>query len=84
ALQSVRYWLLIQRGRDLQARGQSAQAQDALTQALRLDPNNTDGLVAIADIEATAGRLEAAAGHYRQVLAVQPAQVGAIRGLVNV
>lgn len=84
ALESVRYWLLIQRGRELQARGQTRQAQDALTQALRLDPKNTDGLVAIADIEATAGQFEAASAHYRQVLAVQPAQVGAIRGLVNV
>ncbi|WP_343725099.1 cellulose synthase subunit BcsC-related outer membrane protein [Herbaspirillum huttiense] len=84
ALDSVRYWLLIQRGRELQARGQTRQAQDALTQALRLDPKNTDGLVAIADIEATAGQFEAATAHYRQVLAVQPAQVGAIRGLVNV
>ena len=84
ALDTVRYWLLIQRGRELQARGQTRQAQDALTQALRLDPKNTDGLVAIADIEATAGQFEAATAHYRQVLAVQPAQVGAIRGLVNV
>lgn len=84
ALDSVRYWLLIQRARDLQARGQGAQAQDALAQALRLDPGNADGLVAIADIEVSAGQFDTAIGHYRQVLAAHPDHVGAIRGLVNV
>ncbi|MBG7619579.1 BCSC C-terminal domain-containing protein [Herbaspirillum sp. AP02] len=84
ALDSVRYWLLIQRGRDLQAGGQTAQAQDALAQALRLDPKSLDGRVAIADIQASAGQYEAATANYRQVLAVQPKQVPAIRGLVNV
>lgn len=84
ALDSVRYWLLIQRARELQARGQTAPAQEALAQALRLDAKNTDGLVAIADIDATAGRYDAATARYRQVLAVQPGQLGALRGLINV
>jgi tetratricopeptide (TPR) repeat protein len=80
----VRYWLLISVAASCRHAARPRQAQDALTQALRLDPKNTDGLVAIADIEATAGQFEAASAHYRQVLAVQPAQVGAIRGLVSV
>jgi len=37
ALDSVRYWSLLQQGRDLQARGQTARAEDAVAQAIEAD-----------------------------------------------
>ncbi|WP_034294843.1 cellulose biosynthesis protein BcsC [Herbaspirillum sp. RV1423] len=84
ALDSVRYWLLIGRGRDLQAKGQTAQAQDAFAQAVRLDPKNIDGRLAMADAQSGAGQFDAAVSGYRQVLAMQPGNPSAIRGMVSV
>ncbi|KAF1047131.1 MAG: Cellulose synthase operon protein C [Herbaspirillum frisingense] len=84
ALDSVRYWLLIQRGRELQAKGQAAQAQGMFAQALRLDPKNIDGRLAIADIQAEAGQFDTAVAAYRQVLSMQPGNPPAVRGLVSV
>jgi tetratricopeptide (TPR) repeat protein len=83
ALDSARYWLLIQRGRELQAKGQAAQAQGMFAQALHLDPKNIDGRVVIADIQSEAGQFDAAVAGYRQVLAMQPGNPPAVRGLVG-
>jgi len=84
ALDSVRYWLLIERGRDQQAKGQNALAQEAFAQALHLDPKNIDGRMVMADAQAGAGQFEAAMAGYRQVLALQRDNPAAVRGLVSV
>jgi tetratricopeptide (TPR) repeat protein len=84
ALDSVRYWLLIERGRNLQAKGQTAQAQDAFAQAVRLDPKNIDGRLAMADVQSGAGQFDDAVSGYRQVLAMQPGNPSAVRGMVSV
>ena len=84
ALDSVRYWSLLQQGRDLQAKGQTAQAQDMVAQAMRLAPKNIDGRLTMADIQAQAGQFDNAVSSYRQVLAIQPGNPSAIRGLASV
>jgi cellulose synthase operon protein C len=84
ALDNVRYWALLQQGRDLQAKGQTAKATDAVAQAMRLNSNGVDARLTLADIQAQAGQFENAAVNYRQVLANQHGNPQAIRGLVNV
>ena len=84
ALDSVRYWSLLQQGRELQAKGQTAQAQEMVAQAMRLEPKNVDGRLTMADIQAQAGQYDQAVSNYRQVLALQPGHPPAIRGLVSV
>lgn len=84
ALDSVRYWSQLQQGRDLQAKGQTAQAQEMVAQAMRLEPKNVDGRLTMADIQAQAGQYDKAVSNYRQVLALQPGNPPAIRGLVSV
>jgi len=84
ALDSVRYWSLLQQGRDLQAKGQMARAEEAVTQAIRLNPRPVDGPLTLADIQAQAERYDEAITGYRQVLVAQPGHPQAIRGLVGV
>ncbi|WP_055127913.1 cellulose biosynthesis protein BcsC [Pseudomonas mediterranea] len=84
ALNGVRYWALLQQGRDLQAKGQTAKATEAIAQAMRMNPNGLDARLTLADIQAQAGQFDSAAANYRQVLANQPGNPQAIRGLVNV
>ncbi|MBT2338471.1 MULTISPECIES: cellulose synthase subunit BcsC-related outer membrane protein [Pseudomonas] len=84
ALENVRYWALLQQGRDLQAKGQTVKATDAVAQAMRMNPNGLDARLALADIQAQAGQFDSAAANYRQVLASQRGNPQAIRGLVNV
>jgi len=84
ALDSVRYWSLLQQARDLQASGQTARAEDAVARAMRLDPRPVDGRLTLADIQAQAGKFDDASAHYRQVLAAQPGHAQAIRGLIGV
>ncbi|AOE65169.1 cellulose synthase subunit BcsC-related outer membrane protein [Pseudomonas corrugata] len=84
ALNGVRYWALLQQGRELQAKGQTAKATEAVAQAMRLNPNGVDARLTLADIQAQAGQFDSAATSYRQVLASQPGNPQAIRGLVNV
>jgi len=84
ALDSVRYWALLQQGRDLQAKGQTAQAEQMVERAMRLDPKDFNGRLALADIQAQGGQLGDAEANYRQVLAAQPGNPAAVRGLINV
>jgi Tfp pilus assembly protein PilF len=83
ALDNVRYWALLQQARD-QARTQPTKSQASIAQAMRLNPNGVDARLALADIQAQAGQLDAAQANYRQVLNVQRGNPQAIQGLVNV
>lgn len=84
ALDGVRYWSLLQQGRDLQAKGETARAEGLVRQAMRLNPKPLDGRLTLADIQAQAGAFDEAAANYRQVLVVQAGNPQAVRGLVNV
>jgi Tfp pilus assembly protein PilF len=82
ALDNVRYWALLQQARE-QARTQPAKAQESIAQAMRLNPKGIDARLALADIQAQAGQLDAAQANYRQVLSVQRGNPQAVQGLVN-
>lgn len=84
ALDSVRYWALLQQARDLQTEGQTARATSVVNEAMRLNPTSVDGRLTLADIQAQAGQYDAATANYRQVLATDPGNAQAVRGLVNV
>lgn len=84
ALNEVRYWSALQQARDAQAKGQTAQAQALVNQALRQNPNGADALLALADIQASAGQFDEAQRNYRQVLNLRRDDPRAQEGLVNV
>ncbi|MGF6330886.1 tetratricopeptide (TPR) repeat protein [Pseudomonas sp. BS3782 TE3695] len=84
ALNEVRYWSALQQARDVQAKGQTAQAQVLVNQALRLNPNGVDARLALADIQAGAGQFDDAQRNYRQILNQRRDDPQALEGLVNV
>lgn len=84
ALDDVRYWFALQQAGDAQAKGQTAQAQALVNQALRLTPNGLDARLALADIQASAGQHDDAQRNYRQVLSQRRDDPQALEGLVNV
>ncbi|WLI09951.1 MULTISPECIES: cellulose biosynthesis protein BcsC [Pseudomonas] len=84
ALNEVRYWSALQQARDAQAKGQTAQAQVLVNQALRLNPNGVDARLALADIQARAGQFDDAQRNYRQILNQRRDDPKALEGLVNV
>ncbi|ANI60103.1 cellulose biosynthesis protein BcsC [Pseudomonas sp. GR 6-02] len=84
ALNEVRYWSALQQARDAQAKGQTAQAQVLVNQALRQNPNGADALLALADIQASAGQFDEAQRNYRQILNLRRDDPRAQEGLVNV
>ncbi|MGF6456821.1 cellulose synthase subunit BcsC-related outer membrane protein [Pseudomonas frederiksbergensis] len=83
ALNEVRYWSALQQARDAQAKGQTAQAQVLVNQALRLNPNGGDARLALADIQASAGQFDDAQRNYRQILNQRRDDPQAQEGLVN-
>ncbi|MBV7494167.1 BCSC C-terminal domain-containing protein [Pseudomonas sp. PDM24] len=83
ALNEVRYWSALQQARDAQAKGQTAQAQLLVNQALRLNPNGVDARLALADIQASAGQFDDAQRNYRQILNQRRDDPQAQEGLVN-
>lgn len=83
SLDSVRYWSLLAQAREQQTAGQFSQAQELVNRAMRLNSRPIDGQLAMGDIQVDAGEFENAARSYRNVLAVQPGEPRAIRGLVN-
>ncbi|WLG88751.1 cellulose biosynthesis protein BcsC [Pseudomonas cucumis] len=84
ALNEVRYWSALQQARDAQAKGQTAQAQVLVNQALRLNPNGVDARLALANIQASAGQFDDAQRNYRQILNLRRDDPQALEGLVNV
>ena len=84
ALNEVRYWSALQQARDAQAKGQTAQAQVLVNQALRLNPNGVDARLALADIQANAGQFDDAQRNYRHILNQRRDDPQAQEGLVNV
>ncbi|MQT49804.1 tetratricopeptide repeat protein [Pseudomonas helleri] len=83
ALDNVRYWALLQQARG-EAKNQPAKAQQSIAQAMRLNPKGFEARLALADVQAQNGQLDAAQSNYRQVLASQRGNAQAVQGLVNV
>ena len=84
ALENVRYWALLERARETQRLGRVSQARQLFQQAIRKQPNEPAGLVALAGLEAQDGKLDVAETTYRQVLARYPANADARSGLLGV
>ncbi|MBK5003042.1 cellulose biosynthesis protein BcsC [Pseudomonas sp. S31] len=83
ALDEVRYWSLLQQARQSQAQGRTADAQVQLEHARRMRPQAPEAALALADVQAANGNPAAAEPLYRQVLAQQPSDVNARRGLIG-
>src|SRR3989338_3705449 len=84
ALDDVRYWSLLKRARDNLARDKVADARQQLEQARRLKPNDSEALLALAELQAQQGELAAAEAGYRQALAARSQEARALRGLAQV
>lgn len=83
ALDEVRYWSLLDQARHSQAQGRTADARAQLEQARRMRPQAPEAALALADVQASAGNPAAAEALYRQVLARQPDDQQARRGLIG-
>lgn len=84
ALSDVRYWSLLQRAADNRATGDVKQARSQLDQAIRLKPKDVNGLLALADLQSSAGQYSAAEAGYRSLLKQYPANKQVRRGLIAV
>ncbi len=58
--------------------------REAYSRLLAISPRDEDGLMAQGHLEATVGRFENAAGHYRKVLRLNPGNTAARLGLVTI
>jgi tetratricopeptide (TPR) repeat protein len=84
ALNSARYWLLVNQAEGAQNVGDYAAARRELDQALRLDPNEPGGRNASARLYAAQGDLTRAEKVYRDLLASNPNNREAVSGLVDI
>ncbi len=84
ALDEVRYWSLLQRAGDSRAAGRLGDAQLQLNEALKLKPQEPAAQLALADLQAERGSYAVAEAGYRKVLARQPGDLQARRGLISV
>ncbi|MBC8745765.1 MULTISPECIES: cellulose biosynthesis protein BcsC [Paraburkholderia] len=84
ALNSARYWLLVNQAEGAQNVGDFAAARRELDQALRLDPAEPGGRNASARLYAAQGDLTRAEKSYRDVLATSPDNREAASGLIDI
>jgi tetratricopeptide (TPR) repeat protein len=84
ALNSARYWLLVNQAEGAQNVGDFAAARRQLDQALRLDPAEPGGRNASARLYAAQGDLTRAEKGYRDVLASSPNNREAMSGLIDI
>lgn len=84
ALNDVRYWSLLQRATDNRAKGDVKQARSQLDQAIRLKPNDINGPLALADLQASTAQYAAAEAGYRRLLKQYPDNQQVRRGLIAV
>ncbi|MGE4340714.1 MAG: tetratricopeptide repeat protein, partial [Pigmentiphaga sp.] len=84
ALNSARYWILFNEAEALRGQGNLDGARDKLEQAIRLDPREISGLVALATVRGQLGQLEQAETELRQILEREPNHPEAIQALAGV
>ncbi|MDM0020209.1 cellulose biosynthesis protein BcsC [Variovorax saccharolyticus] len=83
ALQSATYWNLIGQANAARARGDTRTAQGLLERAVKIDPRETVGQVALADLRLAAGDFAGAEQGYRRALESKPNDTQALRGLIT-
>ena len=84
ALRSASYWNLVGQANAARARGDDRSAQALLERAVRLDPNESVGQVALADLLLAGGNIAGAEQGYRRALEAKPNDAQALRGLITV
>ncbi|WP_322045642.1 cellulose biosynthesis protein BcsC [Paraburkholderia sp. J67] len=84
ALNSARYWQLVNQAEGAQSAGDYATARRELDQALRLDPAEPGGRNASARLYAAQGDLSRAEKIYRDLLASTPNNAEAVSGLIDI
>jgi tetratricopeptide (TPR) repeat protein len=83
ALQSATYWNLVGQANAARARGDTRTAQGLLERAVKIDPRESVGQVALADLRLAAGDYAAAEQGYRRALESKPGDTQALRGLIT-
>lgn len=84
ALRSASYWNLLRQAAAARAKGDARAAQGLLERAVKLDPRESVGQIALADLRLAAGDLAGAERGYRQALQAKPRDPQALRGLITV
>jgi len=84
ALNSATYWSLVGQARTAREKNDARGAQALLERAVRIDPRESVGQVALADLRAAAGELPQAEQGYKRVLESKPSDTQALRGLIAV
>jgi len=84
ALQSATYWSLVGQARTAREKNDTRGAQALLERAVRIDPRESVGQIALADLRAAAGDLPQAEQGYKRVLDSKPSNAQALRGLIAV
>ncbi|RQO52858.1 cellulose synthase [Variovorax sp. KBW07] len=84
ALQSANYWVLVGQARAAQGKNDLRGAQSLYERAVRIDPREPVGQVALADLRAAAGDYAQAEQGYKRVLEGKPSNAQALRGLISV
>lgn len=84
ALQSNRYWVLLEQARQASDNGDPQSAREQLQRAIALNPREIQGHISLGDLHASQGQLEAAQASYRQALKLDASNPNALRGLATV
>lgn len=83
ALQSATYWNLVGQANAARTKGDTRTAQGLLERAIRIDPRESVGQVALADLRLAAGDFAGAEQGYRRALDSKPNDTQALRGLIT-
>lgn len=81
-VRTSRFWQLMAEAREARKAGALDLAENKLKTALAIEPDEPNGIAALAAIQADRGMYEAAADTYRRALAIDPLNAGALQGLV--
>lgn len=83
ALRSATYWNLFHQADAARGRNDPSAARSLLERAVQLDPRESAGRTALADLQLEAGDLGAAEEGYARVLEMKPGDTQALRGLIT-
>ncbi|MDM0013473.1 cellulose synthase subunit BcsC-related outer membrane protein [Variovorax sp. J22P168] len=84
ALQSATYWNLVRQANVARDKGDARSAQALLERAVKADPREPVGQIALAELQLANGNLAAAEQGFRQALEAKPSDPQALRGMISV
>ncbi|RZL86156.1 MAG: tetratricopeptide repeat protein [Variovorax sp.] len=80
---SAGYWALVNQANAARDKNDLRTAQSLLERAVKIDPRESVGQIALADLRLAAGEFAAAEQGYRRVLERKPDDAAALRGLIT-